>query len=52
MTLQRLRTHMRMARKEQAENRPPKHFRELFQVLKEILGTDTNEAGVDDEDEY
>jgi len=50
MTLQRLRTHMRMARKEQAENRPPKHFRELFQVLKEILGTDTSEAGNEDED--
>ncbi len=33
-TLQRLRNAIRMARKERSENRPPKHFRELFKLLR------------------
>lgn len=33
---QRLRTLIRNARKEQAENKPPKAYRELFQVLKSL----------------
>lgn len=37
VTMQQLRTHIRQARREQAENRPPKHYRELFQVLKGII---------------
>lgn len=34
---QRLRTLIRNARREQAENRPPKSYRELFQVLKPLI---------------
>jgi len=37
VTMQQLRTHIRQARREQSENRPPKHYRELFQVLKGII---------------
>jgi len=37
VTMQQLRTHIRQARREQAEGRPPKHYRELFQVLKAII---------------
>lgn len=51
-TLKQLRTHIRMARKEQAENRPPRNYRELFQLLKEIFeaeATATPSAGVDHE---
>jgi ribosome-associated protein len=39
-TLRELRTAIRMARKEQKEHKPPKHFRELFQILKSILQDD------------
>lgn len=35
---QHLRTLIRNARKEQAENKPPKAYREIFQVLKELQG--------------
>lgn len=34
--VQQLRTLIRNARKEQAENKPPKAYREIFQVLKEL----------------
>jgi len=43
-TLQRLRTLVRAARKEQAEARPPRHFRELFQLLKDIVTEDPADA--------
>ena len=33
---QQLRTLIRNARKEQAENKPPKAYRELFQILKQV----------------
>jgi ribosome-associated protein len=33
---QHLRTLIRNARKEQAENKPPKAYREIFQILKEL----------------
>lgn len=33
---QQLRTLIRNARKEQAENKPPKAYREIFQILKEL----------------
>ena len=33
---QHLRTLIRTARKEQAENKPPKAYREIFQILKDI----------------
>jgi len=36
--LQQLRTLIRNARKEQAEGRPPRAFRELFRVLREAAG--------------
>jgi len=31
-----LRTLIRNARKEQAENKPPKAYREIFQILKQL----------------
>lgn len=34
--VQQLRTLIRNARKEQAENRPPKAYREIFQILKQL----------------
>ena len=36
LDVQHLRTLIRNARKEQAENKPPKAYREIFQILKEI----------------
>ena len=36
-TLQRLRNAIRMARKERSEGRPPKHFRELFKLLRNVV---------------
>ena len=54
-----LRTLIRNARKEQAENKPPKAYREIFQILKQIAkknnggkDDDADEDGVEaDEDE-
>jgi ribosome-associated protein len=36
LEVQHLRTLIRNARKEQAENKPPKAYRELFQILKDL----------------
>lgn len=36
-TMQQLRNAIRMTKKERAENKPPRHFRELFQLLKTIV---------------
>jgi ribosome-associated protein len=36
LDVQHLRTLIRNARKEQAENKPPKAYREIFQILKEL----------------
>lgn len=36
--VQQLRTLIRNARKEQAENKPPKAYREIFQILKQLQG--------------
>ncbi|MET3107615.1 ribosome-associated protein [Oxalobacteraceae bacterium GrIS 2.11] len=49
---QHLRTLIRNARKEQAENKPPKAYREIFQILKQ-LHIDSKKAGnaVDEFDE-
>ena len=47
---QHLRTLIRNARKEQAENKPPKAFREIFQILKD-LGKKPKQAAGDDEEE-
>lgn len=38
--LQRLRTTIRMARKERGEGRPPKHFRELFRLIRTAVEDD------------
>jgi ribosome-associated protein len=53
---QHLRTLIRNARKEQAENKPPKAYREIFQILKQLAkGTaatpdsDMDDADPDDE---
>lgn len=42
--IQHLRTLIRNARKEQAENKPPKAYREIFQILKELQGGTGNTA--------
>lgn len=47
---QHLRTLIRNARKEQAENKPPKAFREIFQILKD-LGKKPKQAAADDDEE-
>lgn len=36
-TLQRLRVAIRMSRKERGEGKPPKHFRELFRLIRGIV---------------
>jgi ribosome-associated protein len=54
---QHLRTLIRNARREQAENKPPKAYREIFQILKQLQGETTPPApdgddnDEDDEDE-
>jgi ribosome-associated protein len=45
---QHLRTLIRNARKEQAENKPPKAYREIFQILKDI--GKKKDAPTDDDD--
>lgn len=36
-TLQRLRTTIRASRKERSDGRPPKHFRELFRLVRDVV---------------
>jgi len=52
---QQLRTLIRNARKEQAENKPPKAYRELFQILKQLQASKSkakhDEHADDDDDE-
>ncbi|MBQ5939886.1 MULTISPECIES: ribosome biogenesis factor YjgA [unclassified Massilia] len=47
---QHLRTLIRNARKEQAESKPPKAYREIFQILKD-LGKKPKQAAADDDEE-
>ena len=47
LDVQHLRTLIRNARKEQAENKPPKAYREIFQILKQIAKK--NNGGKDDD---
>jgi ribosome-associated protein len=47
---QHLRVLIRNARKEQAENKPPKAYRELFQILKQVQAKNTPAASDDDAD--
>jgi ribosome-associated protein len=54
LDVQHLRTLIRNARKEQAENKPPKAYREIFQILKQLeadkrKAAKQGEAGEDDE---
>jgi ribosome-associated protein len=55
--VQQLRTLIRNARKEQAEQKPPKAYRELFQILKQlqqsaaVAATEDTEQDDDDQDE-
>jgi ribosome-associated protein len=49
LDVQHLRTLIRNARKEQAENKPPKAYRELFQILKDL--NKKKAAPSEDEDE-
>ncbi|MBE3023920.1 DUF615 domain-containing protein [Janthinobacterium sp. BJB1] len=49
LDVQHLRTLIRNARKEQAENKPPKAYREIFQILKQIAKKQN--GGKDDADE-
>lgn len=49
LDVQHLRTLIRNARKEQAETKPPKAYREIFQILKD-LNKKSKPANVDDDD--
>ena len=57
LDVQHLRTLIRNARKEQAENKPPKAYREIFQALKQLQAgsakakADEAAAAEDDEDQ-
>jgi ribosome-associated protein len=48
---QQLRTMIRNARKEQAENKPPKAYREIFQLLKELAKAKAAGTGSDEDDD-
>jgi ribosome-associated protein len=50
LNAQQLRTLIRNARKEQAENKPPKAYREIFQILKQ-LQPQTSSQAPDEHDE-
>ncbi len=56
LDIQQLRTLVRNARKEQADNKPPKAFREIFQILKSLQAapapTDNEHDGDDEEDAH
>lgn len=47
---QQLRTLIRNARKEQAENKPPRAYREIFQILKGLESAAAGNAGTQAED--
>lgn len=48
LDVQQLRTLIRNARKEQAENKPPKAYREIFQILKDLAKPAKAAAAADD----
>jgi ribosome-associated protein len=50
LVVQHLRTLIRNARKEQAESKPPKAYREIFQILKQVEAKKKKPAA-DDADE-
>ncbi|MGV7209393.1 ribosome biogenesis factor YjgA [Oxalobacteraceae bacterium A2-2] len=49
LDVQQLRTLIRNARKEQAENKPPKAYREIFQILKQLEAGKKSAAAAEDE---
>jgi ribosome-associated protein len=49
LDVQHLRTLIRNARKEQAENKPPKAYREIFQILKQLQGNEETAEPKDDQ---
>lgn len=49
---QHLRTLIRNARKEQAENKPPKAYREIFQILKSLQASTQADNPIPNEDEF
>jgi ribosome-associated protein len=57
LDVQHLRTLIRNARKEQAESKPPKAYREIFQILKDLAkkgapaAADADEEVIDDGDD-
>ncbi|QRX83389.1 ribosome biogenesis factor YjgA [Glaciimonas sp. PAMC28666] len=53
LDVQHTRTLIRNARKEQAENKPPKAYREIFQLLKQLQkpNADDGESEIGDEDD-
>jgi ribosome-associated protein len=53
LDVQHMRTLIRNARKEQAEHKPPKAYREIFQILKQLQGKE-GDAGtaIDDDNEH
>lgn len=50
LDIQHLRTLIRNARKEQAEQKPPKAYREIFQLLKSLRGSTTANLQDDQDD--
>jgi ribosome-associated protein len=51
LDVQQMRTLIRNARREQAEQKPPKAYREIFQVLKQLQGAAAKPADNDQQDE-
>lgn len=49
--VQHMRTLIRNARKEQAENKPPKAYREIFQILKQLQSNPTSQTDQHDQAE-
>jgi ribosome-associated protein len=50
LDVQQLRTLIRNARKEQAENKPPKAYREIFQILKQVEAKKNKASAEEDTD--
>ncbi|MBC3868836.1 ribosome biogenesis factor YjgA [Undibacterium oligocarboniphilum] len=51
LDVQQLRTLIRNARKEQADNKPPKAYREIFQILKQVQRSASQSSDTDDMDQ-
>lgn len=49
--VQQLRTLIRNARKEQAESKPPKAYREIFQILKQLQSPKAQASSADESDD-